>query len=132
VILYSWCGTEVKCVVLLVSWSAVQPQLLSRIFHVVIWLYLTSGADFDSLDSFESSIYGDGLPRKSSETNLSSLGSSNSQSIASSRPVDMPFPSPHHHGSNTSLNASGRPLSTTQYVILVLSVSLQFFNDVKV
>lgn len=64
-------------------------------------------SDFESLDTFESSIYNSGLSRPSSETNLVNMGS---HPDSSSRPVDMPSLEDSYYGSDTSLNLSGSSL----------------------
>lgn len=68
-----------------------------------LFLYFFNSADFDelSLDFFESSVYG--IPKRGSESNLYSIGSSNVGSV----PVDMPA-NESGWGSDNSLNLSGR------------------------
>lgn len=72
---------------------------------------LSFDSDFDELDSFESSMYASGLPRRNSENNLtSSMGPMSTAASDSSRPVDMPVMNSNFYGSDTSLNLSGELL----------------------
>ena len=65
-------------------------------------------SDYNELDSFETSMYGGGLPRRNSENSLASLSSQPVNLSSSSRPVDMPTLESSYYGSDTSLNLSGR------------------------
>ena len=79
-------------------------QYFIEITYFLIDISLYFSTNFESLDSFESEIFGDGVPRRSSENNLASMSSH-----SSSCPMDI-IPQNQREGywgSDSTLNLSG-------------------------